>query len=458
MRAYRLCLALPLLVLIGCSGSPPEASPAVVGPTLKVGFEIDSIEQIILRPEEILEDIGSFVATDDAFQLSARWHKNNNIPLERDQLREKLEGAAAASPEERESNPSLALARAIKAEETRFIDTSIPHILSFLPTNSLQMETKIHLTAFTRAYAFMTNTQIVADVTSPKLGGSADSILNILLHEVYHIGYGINRLLRSEEPLVDRRKYFALDVLHNEGLATYVAWKARDMYPWEGFDDYKMMEDPDTVREKTIQVNEILSKIDSLPADEWSSLSWEQGVRNRAYYIAGAHMSRLIDEELGRSSLIETIELGPRSFVSLYNTLVDDGLKIIEFAPPTEASISTRMFEYLGQHPGADLSAFDDELEELAKDADSSLEGLMNRLGYRLLYTGRPDDAVCVLKKGVSFYPENANLHDTLAEVYMKSGETEMAITHYSRSLELEPDNVNAKMYLERLQAETEPS
>jgi tetratricopeptide (TPR) repeat protein len=458
MRLYRLCLPLPLLVLIACSGSPPEAPPAVEGPTLKVGFQIESIERIILRPEEILEDINGFLAADDAYQLSASWHKNNNIPLERDQLRQKLERAAAASPEERESNPSLALARAIKAEESHFVDTTIPHILSFLPTNSLQMETRIHLTAFTSAYAFMTNTQIVADVTSPKLGGSAESILNILLHEVYHIGYGINRLLRSEEPLVDRRKYFALDVLHNEGLATYVAWEARHMYPYEDFDDYRMLEDAETIRGKVGKVNEIFSKIDSLPADEWSSLSWEQGVRNRAYYIAGAHMSRLIDGELGRASLTETIEKGPRSFVSIYNTLVDEDLQIIEFGPPTEASISTRMFEYLRQHPGADLSSFDDELEELAKDADSSLGGLMNRLGYRLLYTGRPDDAVCALKKGISFYPESADLHDTLAEVYMKSGETEMAVTHYRRSLELDPDNVNAKMYLAKLQAESDPS
>jgi tetratricopeptide (TPR) repeat protein len=456
MKFFGLCITLPFFALLGCSASPLEAPSVSEGPSLKVGFEIDSIEQIILRPEEILEDIGSFWATDDAFQLSARWHKNNNIPLERDQLREKLIRASAVSPEQRESDPSLALARAIKAEEPRFIDTTIPHILSFLPTNSLQMETRIHLTAFTRAYAFMTNTQIVADVTSPKLGGTAESILNILLHEVYHIGYGINRLLRSEEALVDRRKYFALDVLHNEGLATYVAWKARHMYPYEGFDDYRMLEDADAVREKTRQVNEILSKIDTLPADEWSTLSWEEGVRNRAYYIAGAHMGRLIDEELGRASLIETIERGPRSFVSLYNTLVDDDMKIIEFAAPTELSVSTRIFQHLQKNPGSDLSPFKGEIEELSRDANSSLAPRMNSLGYRLLYTGMPADAVSVLKKAISLYPEDAGLHDTLAEVYMKSGDTELAVTHYRRSLELEPDNVNAKKYLERLQSEAE--
>jgi hypothetical protein len=33
-----------------------------------------------------------------------------------------------------------------------------------------------------------------------------------------------------------------------------------------------------------------------------------------------------------------------------------------------------------------------------------------------------------------------------------------MAVTHYRRSLELDPDNVNAKMYLAKLQAESDPS
>lgn len=74
--------------------------------------------------------------------------------------------------------------------------------------------------------------------------------MNILLHEVYHIGYGIKRLLRSEEPLEDARAYFLLDVLHNEGLATYVAWKEGSLYPFPGFADYRMLEDAAAVRDK----------------------------------------------------------------------------------------------------------------------------------------------------------------------------------------------------------------
>jgi tetratricopeptide (TPR) repeat protein len=458
MRNSVLCFAITLLALTGCSGQLPEESFDNQGPTLKADFRIDSVEHVILRPEDILRDIDGFWKTDDAFQLTARWHGNNNIPLETDQFREDLIRVSGVPPEQREGDPSLAIARAIKAEETCFMDTAIPLILSFLPKNSLQMETIIHLTAFTPAFAFMTDTQIVADVTSPKLGGTVESALNILLHEVYHIGYGINRLLRSEEPLEDRRKYFVLDVLHNEGMATYVAWIARQTYPFKDFEDYRMLEDGDTVKEKIEKVNEIFSQVESLPADEFSKLSWEEGVRNRAYYIAGAHMSRLIDEELGRASLIKTIERGPRSFVSLFNTLVDADMQITEFAAPIEKSVYTRMFELLQEHPGSDLSPFDRELEELSMDDNRSLSGGMNGLGYRLLYTGMPADAISVLKKAISLFPEDANLHDTLAEVYMKSGNREKAIIHYRRSLEFEPDNTNAEKFLEKLQAEPQLS
>ena len=159
------------------------------------------------------------------------------------------------------------LARSIRDASGRFAEVAIPLVLSFLPSNDLQMETVIHLTGFSRAYAFMTDTQIVAAVTSPKLGGTTDSVLNILLHEVYHIGYGINRLLRSEEPLEDSRAYAVLDVLHNEGLATYVAWTARSEYPFDELGDYRMLADEETVEGKIRMVNEIFSQIDSLSPD-----------------------------------------------------------------------------------------------------------------------------------------------------------------------------------------------
>lgn len=444
----------PVLILssLAVLSGPLFAQPNAGNPvSLKVDFSLDSVKYIFLHPEEILKDVDQFWKTDAAFQLSARWHRNNNIPRDMDKFREDILRLSKIPAAEREADPVLKLGESIKSGEARFAAAAIPHILDFLPRNGLQMETKIHLTAFTTASAFMTDTQIVANIASPKLSGTANGILNILLHEVYHIGYGIDRLLRSEEPLEDGGAYDVLDVLHNEGLATYVAWKAGSLYPFPDFEDYRMLEDDAVVREKIGKVNALFFQFEKLPKEDFRKLSWEEGVKNRAYYIAGAYMSRTIDEKIGRAALIETIEKGPRSFVSLYNTLAEGDMKITEFPAPRGLSLYSRIFQHLTDHPGWSLTPFDWELEELSRKDGGSLANGMNRLGYRLLYRGRPADAVIVLSKALALFPKDANLYDSLGEVYLKSGNMEKAAENYRKSLELDPNNSNAKKILKTL-------
>ncbi|MBE0634644.1 tetratricopeptide repeat protein [Candidatus Bipolaricaulota bacterium] len=43
------------------------------------------------------------------------------------------------------------------------------------------------------------------------------------------------------------------------------------------------------------------------------------------------------------------------------------------------------------------------------------------------------------------------NTHDSLAEAYAVVGEKDLAITHYNKSLELNPDNDNATTELAKL-------
>ena len=432
-------------------GPPPARPSPEMPPTLRVEINLDSLKNIFLHPDEILKDVDHFWRTDGAFQLAARWHKNNNIPVDMDLFRENILRLSKIPTAEREADPVLNLGESIKSSAAGFAASAIPHILDFLPRNGLQMETRIHLTAFTTASAFMTDTQIVANIASPKLSGTANGILNILLHEVYHIGYGINRLLRSEEPLEDGRAYALLDVLQNEGLATYVAWKARSLYPFPSFEDYRMLEDAAAVREKIGRVNVLFSQFDKLPKEDFGKLSWEEGVKNRAYYVAGAHMSRMIDEKIGRKALVETIEKGPRSFISLYDTLEEGDMKITEFPAPCGLSLYTRIFQYLSDHPVSSLTPFDPELEALSKKDGGSLADGLNRLGYKLLYKGRPEEAIIVLTKALSIFPKDANLYDSLGEVYLKSGNREKAAENYRKSLDLDPGNGNAKKILREI-------
>jgi CubicO group peptidase (beta-lactamase class C family) len=84
------------------------------------------------------------------------------------------------------------------------------------------------------------------------------------------------------------------------------------------------------------------------------------------------------------------------------------------------------------------------------------LEGLsprvLNGVGYRLLRSGRVDDAVKIFEANVGLYPDDANAFDSLGEGYMAAGNTAAAVDNYRKSLALDPSNENAKKKLIELQ------
>ena len=79
------------------------------------------------------------------------------------------------------------------------------------------------------------------------------------------------------------------------------------------------------------------------------------------------------------------------------------------------------------------------------------LEGEFNTSGYRLLGMDRLNEAVEMFKIAVSLFPESANVYDSLGEAYLAVEDRENAIRNYRKSLELNPDNENAKEVLKRL-------
>ncbi|PTL76274.1 serine hydrolase [Vitiosangium sp. GDMCC 1.1324] len=79
-------------------------------------------------------------------------------------------------------------------------------------------------------------------------------------------------------------------------------------------------------------------------------------------------------------------------------------------------------------------------------------EGQLNTAGYQLLRTGRVADAIEIFKLNVEMFPGEANGYDSLGEAYLASGNKELAITNYRRSLELNPSNTNAVETLKRIE------
>lgn len=83
---------------------------------------------------------------------------------------------------------------------------------------------------------------------------------------------------------------------------------------------------------------------------------------------------------------------------------------------------------------------------------DSTInENNFNSLGYSKLRDKNYQEAIDIFKINVALHPKSANVYDSLAEAFMKSGDTIQAITNYKKSLTLDSGNSRAKKHIEKL-------
>ena len=79
------------------------------------------------------------------------------------------------------------------------------------------------------------------------------------------------------------------------------------------------------------------------------------------------------------------------------------------------------------------------------------LENNLNSLGYSFLSKDLINAAHDVLKVNTILYPESANVYDSYGEICKTMGKMKLAILNYTKSLELDPQNDNAKNMLKEL-------
>jgi len=68
-------------------------------------------------------------------------------------------------------------------------------------------------------------------------------------------------------------------------------------------------------------------------------------------------------------------------------------------------------------------------------------EELINQMGYQFLFDGKPEEAIAVLKANVERYPQSANVYDSLAEAYERSGHLDLAEPLYDKARTLGQQN-----------------
>jgi len=79
-------------------------------------------------------------------------------------------------------------------------------------------------------------------------------------------------------------------------------------------------------------------------------------------------------------------------------------------------------------------------------------DSAVNAWGYELMGNNHMPEAIDIFKFNVKNYPDSGNAYDSLGEAYMKSGQKQLAIDNYKKSLEKDPSNDHAKQKLKELQ------
>ena len=411
--------------------------------TMKVNFDVSSIEAIVNDPANILNNQEEFWETDAAYRLSAAWHDGVGVPRGEELTevwRGELKALAMMPLTERQNMPYYRQALDVNKNQEIFREKAVPHLLSFLPNlHPIKIDTTVFLTAFTHAYAFSTNGQMVISHSSSFWGNDLNKVLNLLTHELFHVGHGNSLGYAKEDPLEDSLKNEFLMTLHGEGIATYVGYTIQDVFP-SVIQDHVMMNDPNTVREKIAHVNAIFEKADTTEAGKLRGLSWDVGVEERAYYVTGGHMARTIDQSLGRVALVSTIEYGPLSFIDTYNKLVPKEEQILRFPSPNKNSSILRL--KTAALSGDDSAIDEIKLEMATKNSgkEKQLAASLNSLGYKIYYAFEdPEAAIKVLTIGTEFDPSAAYILDSIGEIYLLEKDYVSSEKFCQRALELDP-------------------
>ncbi|MGB6033037.1 MAG: tetratricopeptide repeat protein, partial [Bacteroidota bacterium] len=79
-------------------------------------------------------------------------------------------------------------------------------------------------------------------------------------------------------------------------------------------------------------------------------------------------------------------------------------------------------------------------------------EVALNYIGYSWMRQERIAEAIEIFKLNVEVFPRSSNAYDSLGEACMKRGDKQNAIRNYNKSLELDPENSNAREVLKKLE------
>jgi CubicO group peptidase (beta-lactamase class C family) len=91
---------------------------------------------------------------------------------------------------------------------------------------------------------------------------------------------------------------------------------------------------------------------------------------------------------------------------------------------------------------------------QIKKDTPQNQSVNQGRLlndAYNFVQAGKMNEGIALFKVAIDLYPQSTDAYDLLADAYETNGQKDLAIAMYKRSLEVNPQNANARARLKKL-------
>ena len=106
---------------------------------------------------------------------------------------------------------------------------------------------------------------------------------------------------------------------------------------------------------------------------------------------------------------------------------------------------------------GGEISSFIKKYREFRSNPQRrfiSTESGINQFGYALLNGKRIDDAIEIFKLNVEYYPNSANVYDSLGDAFQAAGRKEEAIKAYEKAISIDPNYASSLENLRKLKGQ----
>lgn len=296
-----------------------------------VTFDDSFINRVYINPANRLASYDA-IWKEEIFTLVRNWHKNSGTPLDHTGFKDRLRSLIDQNIEDRRNHPVVKLRDKIMSRASNFQKEIFQRIALLLPPDT-PINAVVSLVSLIIPGAFCVSGKIIVNLSNPQfLGAGDDFIFNIISHELYHFGFHSHQRDGSVLPSNASPKEAKDHIfwwLQNEGMATFASYNFTDTYPDHGVArDYEMLNNITDIRSLTSNINEILNATTKLPIEALREMLWKKGVKERAFYVVGANMARIIDQEKGRKTLISLIKEGPRCYAETYNNISPKDMRI----------------------------------------------------------------------------------------------------------------------------------